>query len=596
MPRPSKAKPNAIVASAARVVAGRRKNRPSGAQAWQSEAWGMLDVVGELEFYRLWISNAIGQCTLEVVEDTPDGEVPATDPVVLAAMDALFGGDNGQPEMLAAMGGHIAIPGETWLVGLLEPSPDPSIDTWRVLSHDEVKEEGNRWLIDRGDGEPERYTADEVYITRIWNPHPRKYVQATSSVRAALPILRQLVGLSKRDAANIDSRLIGNGILAIPTEITFASPSGPLEDGTDLPDDPFLAALVEAGTTAIEDPGSPEALFPLLVRAPAEHLDKIKHITLHTPLDEKAIQQQEKLIKRLANSLDVPAEILTGMADVNHWTGWLLDENAIKMHVEPKLAVIGGGLTTRYLWPCLQGNADSLDPALRRFRIRGVTAALRQRPNRSADANAAHDADRITDKAWARETGFQETDLLSHPDNTEEFKRRLLVKAAAGVQTADVTVAAINALGVPLTPKPSEVAQTEDPAAPAVAGPAPRELPAAPTDPRTDRTPPQDQAASLLAVSEVMVLRAVEKGWARARGGKVRKPVSASHLDEAMRGAWEHVPRAAVLTGVSPDRLRPVLDTYARHLLSTGADHDPRALSTLLIREVLTPDPIPVGS
>lgn len=592
MPRPSKTKPNAIVASAARVMAGRRKSRPSGAQAWQSEAWGMLDTVGELEFYRQWISNAISQCVLEAVETMPDGEeVPTEDPVVRAAMDALFGGDNGQAEMLAAMGGHIAIPGETWLCGLLEPSPDPDIDMWRVLSHDEVKEEGNRWLIDRGDGEPERYQQDQVYVARIWQPHSRKYVQANSSVRSALPILRQLVGLSKRDAANIDSRLVGNGILAVPSEVTFASPHTAEGDGTDLPEDPFLAALVEAGIAAIENPGSPEALFPLLLRAPAEHLDKIKHLTLHTPLDEKAIQQQEKLIGRLANSLDVPAEVLLGMADVNHWTGWLLDENAIKMHVQPKLSVITRGLTTRYLWPCLQGDADGLDPALRRFKIRGSTAALRQRPNRSAEAQSARESITITDAAWARETGFEESDLLK-PDDPE-FRRRVLMRIATTSADPAVVVGALAALGVevdlPVAAAPPEVPGATEPAAlPAPSTPTV-------TDVRNDRTPPQDQAASLLAVSEVMVLRAVERGWSRARGGRVRKPVPASHLDEAMRGAWDHVHRAAVLTGVDPNRLRPVLDTYARHLLSTGADHDPRALSTLLIRDVLTPEPLPVS-
>lgn len=594
MPRTTRGKsqPNALVASAARVNAGRRKNRPSTVGAWQGEVWTMLDTVGELGFYHGWIVNALSQCTLSVTEDLGEengGDVPAKDPTCLAAMAALFGGDAGQGEMLGTMGGHLALPGETWLCGLLEPPADPEIDMWRVLSHDEVREQGNRWQIDRGDGEPETYAREQVYITRIWTPHPKKWVEANSSVRSALPILRQLVGLSKRDAANIDSRLIGNGILAVPSEITFASPATPSEGGDDPEQDPFLAALIEAGITAIEDPGSPEALFPLLVRAPAEHLAKIKHITLATPLDEKAMEQQERLIKRLANSLDVPAEILLGLADVNHWTGWLLDENAIKMHVEPLLKVITQGLTTRYLWPILQGDDETLDPALRRFRIVGSTANLRQRPNRSAEAQGARDSITITDEAWARETGFSTDDLLS-PDDPE-FRRRVLMRLATTSTDPGVIVGSMAALGITIDlPTPAAVPGAEPVAAvPAVVAP-----PDPVADTRNDRALPGNdqtlQASALLAASEVVVQTAVTRAWNRAgKRGRERQPVPAADLDTAMAGVWDGVPRVAALLGIDETRLRSTLDGYARALLTTGAEHDPRTLATNLIPLITRP-------
>lgn len=592
MPRASRGKttPNALVASAARVTAGRRKNRPASVSAWQAEVWEMLDTVGELGFYHGWIVNALSQCTLSVVEDLGEengGEVPAKDFTVLAAMAALFGGDAAQGEMLGMMGGHLALPGETWLCGLLEPPADPQIDMWRVLSHDEVKEQGNRWQIDRGDGEPETYARDAVYITRIWNPHPKKWVEATSSVRSALPILRQLVGLAKREAANIDSRLIGNGVLAVPSEITFASPSAPNDDGSDPEGDPFMAALIEAGVAAIDNPGSPEALFPLLIRAPAEHLDKIKHITLATDLDEKLPEREERLIKRLANSLDVPAEVLLGLADVNHWTGWLLDENAIKMHVEPLLKVITRGLTTRYLWPVLQGDAETLDPSLRRFKIVGSTANLRQRPNRSSEAQSARDSITITDEAWARETGFNTDDLLD--PESDEFRRRVLMRLAT-TGTPEVVVGAMAALGINLD-LPTPAPEVTGPVVPGeVAPPAP---PAA--DTRTERSLPDQQdstlqAAALLASAEVLVQTAVTRAWNRAgKRGRVRGPVAAADLDTAMVGVWDGVPRVAALLGVDEERLRFTLNGYARALLTTGAEHDPRALATTLMPLITRP-------
>lgn len=602
MPRTRKATappPNAIVASAARVMAGRRKNMPKGgALAWQAEAWDFLDSVGELEFYRELIANALSRCTLKVVEDTFDTDGKpitrdAVDPEALAALDALFGGDSGQGEMLGSMGGLIAVPGEAWLCGLLDPPTHADApDMWRVLARDEVSEMGTKWQIDRGDGEPEVYGPDEVYMARIWEPHPRKWVHANSSVRSALPILRELVGLSKRQAAVIDSRLAGAGILAVPTEITFASPSTPDEDTgeDDEQQDPFMAALIEAMTTALEDQGDASSVVPLVIKAPAEHLDKIKHITLASPLDEKAIELRKELLGRLSNSLNIPAEMLNGMGDVNHWGQWFTEESSIKMHIEPVLGTIARGLTTRYLWPVLQGpDAETFDPDLRRFRIVGETANLRQRPNRSAEAQAAHKDLIITDAAWAREVGFEPEDLLV--PGSEEFVRRVLQNVAGGVTTADLTAAALAALGVSIVPKASEVEGSTAPEGTA--------LPAPEAPPALDaRTPPEtpvaaggqqaEQAVALLAVSEVLVDRAVERGWNKAgKRGRTRQPVPGEDLDAALTGAWAAVPRAAALCGVDPHALQSTLDGYARTLLASGAEHDPRTLATRLVADVL---------
>lgn len=589
MPRPRKTlpKPNAVIASAARVSAGRRKDRPRGSigEPWQVEAWDMLDTVGELSFYHDWLSNAGKRCTLWVGEETigENGEptvVPTTYEPAHAALAALFGGEAGQAQMLGQMFGHIAIPGETWLVGLPTPpvAPDDP-DQWRVLSHEEIRDMGSTWIIDRGDGVQETYKDEDVYVARIWNPHPRRAVHATSSVRAALPILRQLVGLEKHAAANIDSRLAGAGILAVPSEMTFNSPVLPDDDTTDVTMDPFLAALTEAMVTAIEDRSDASAVVPIVVRAPAEHLAAIKHITLSTPFDEKASKRTEAQVQRLANSLSVPAEVLTGMADVNHWTGWLLDENAVKMHVEPPLQVITHGLSTRYLWAVLQGNADYLDPALRKYRIMGSTANLRTRPNRSAEAQSGHERVIISDAAYAREVGFEEEDILT-PDDPEWQRRMLMRVAAAG--TPELAAAALNLLGIPLTLPEPPTASTPAPQAVASA-PEPQAIEARRT------LPQQEQMAAALAASEVLVLRAVERAWNRAgKRGRTRTPVTASVLDTAMTGVWDHAPRTAALLGFDPEAYAATLDRYTRGLLTSGADHNPQTLATLLMRDVLT--------
>jgi hypothetical protein len=619
MPRSERGKPvvqNSFIASAAQITSSRRRGVPKQAatNSWQADAWAMLDEVGELEFFREWIANALSRCTLHVVEEYLDEKgkkakrrVDAGAPV--EALAALYDGEAGQPQMLAAMAGHIAIPGETWLVGLIEPSDQADgPDQWRVLSKDELKQEGSKWVIDRGDGEEERYedgsregVPAEALVIRIWRSHPRKWVEAHSSVRSALPILRQLVATGKRGAAEMDSRLFGNGLVLVPSEMTFHSTSPGQENPDDPMLDPFVRDLTEMMMAAYRDQGSADAMVPGVIKAPGAWLDKVKHLTFASNLSDKLSEREDRLISRLATSLDVPKEVLLGLADVNHWTGWLLDDNSIKMNVEPLLEVITHGITTRYLWPALQGPADRLDPALRRFSVEGDTSALKQQPNKAEAADAAHDKNIITDAAWARARGYDNTDLLSDPSNAGEYQRRLLEHVAGGVTTADLTAAALAALGVVITPKPSEVAP--DPAAVGPGAPPPAELPAGPSAPdQGDGGPPAQptapptpdtapQAAALLLGSEAVVLRAMERAWNRVgrRGRGGRRPVEASQLEGCLADAWGYVPRIAAMTGVDEHRLLNTLETYTRTLLLTGTEHDPVAFAGMLRERVLAP-------
>lgn len=618
MPRPRKGTPeppNSLVASAAQITSRRKTGVPtSTSTGWQAEAWRMLDTVGELEFYREWISNALSRVELYVEETTADGAVRVTEGLSQQALNALFGGETGQSQMMAAFGSLLSIPGEGWLVGLLKPPTDPDgPDVWRVLDKDEVTRQGSRVVINRGDGVDETYEDGsnpdrdaEVLLIRVWRPHPQKWVEAHSSVRSALPILRELEGLTKHVAATIDSRLAGAGILFVPSEMTFTSPlNGEPSDDPEV--DPFMATITEAMMAAIRDRSDASAVAPIVAKVPGMYVDKIKLVTFWSEFSAQALELRREAITRLANSLDVPAEVLTGMAQVNHWTGWLLDENAIKMHIEPLVEVVAHAITTKFLWPILQGNDATLNPDLRRYRVIGDTAALRQRPNHSAEAQALHGDMVITDEALIREVGFDEADLLV--PGSDEYKRRLLQKVASGVTTADLTAAAMSALGVTLAPKPSEVAPDEL-AAPATEGA--QALPAGPADTPDPRTIPEqgtapaplaasgalgtDPTQAMLALyvgAEQAVERAVERAHNRAgkRGKGVRRAIKPDQLEACLTGAWEgRLPRLAELCGVDAVRLHAALDRYTRGLLSTGAAHNEKIFARVLQEQVWSPD------
>lgn len=629
MPRPSKKAlavvepPNSMVASAARITAKRRdRPRGNGPQEWQLEGWHFYDTVGELGFVVQWQANAMSQVTLRLVKENADGTTSEVkddstnplDQLAVEAMQALFDGDSGQAQMMAALGTHLSVPGEAYLVGLPAQDQDGELgrDQWRVVSNDEIRETSpgsGVWEMDRGDGDIERLdvnpkedgTPPDALIIRIWRPHPRKYVEATSPVRAALPVLRQLEGLSKHTASGIDSRLAGAGILLVPTEMTFQTPV----DGTPPEDaevDAFLAALTDAMMTALVDPGSAAARVPIVVKAPGAFLESVKHITFESPLSDQAQALEERGIRRLALSLDIPPEVLLGQADSNHWSAWLISEDAIKIHVEPLAEVCTTGLTTRYLWLAMQGPAPVLDPAIKRYRLEPDTAQLRQRALQTTEAMALHERMLISDAALLRETRFDPGDA----PNDVEKKRRLMELVAKGTPSSDLVAAALSyVMGQEVVPLPSAVPAEQKGNSPGEALPPgggdapPKEAPVPPPPAVEAPRNPPEQAAALLAASEVLVLRAVEKGWNRAgRRGRIRKPVPATQLDTCLAGAWDGaagVDRIAGLCGVDGDALRGAVDTYARALLTTGAEHDPHQFTALLADRVLG-RPLSVGA
>lgn len=609
-----------MISSAARVTT-RRTKMPKGnagvSQPWQDEGWHFLDTVGELAFANQWIANALSRVKLVAMEVMPDGSMkPTTNVEAIAALDALFYGETGQAQMLHTMGIHLTTPGETYLVGV--PGADDGTaddDVWRVLSNKELRQQGSQWIIDRGDGVEEKYEDGthperpaEALVLRIWRPHPAKYVEATSPVRAALPILRELEGLTKHTAAIIDSRLAGAGLLVIPKEASLETPNDADQDPGDPTQDPFMAEFIEMILAPLRDRGNASAAVPGVLRVPADLVDKVQHITFWSEFSEHTQSLREEQIHRLALSMDMPPEELTGKGDMNHWGGWLASEDGIKLHVEPVTKLITDGITQKYYWPALMpAMRPELDPTgmvppeVRRFVIVGDTSELRQRPERSAEAIDLHKALVLTDAALARETGFDKGDLLD--PLSEEFKRRVLMMLAGGVTTGDQTQAAIKALGVNIEPAASEV-EPEPGAAPAAAlpGPAPTATPAI----EALRNPPSMAAsvqavldtggqqvslqAALFAATEPMVSRALERAHARLFGrgkGRPRPITDPAKLAEALRDAWTLVPSTANALGVDSALLLEACDRYTRELLARGMEHQPDLLAAVVKRGVL---------
>lgn len=546
------------------------------ARGWQDSAWNFYDTIGEYRYACDWVGNMISKATLFVARD---GERVAESSPGVDYVYSLFGGPESQGQILRETGIHLTVAGEAFVVGVTSKD----VEEWRVIAATELTTRGGKFYASSkeitSDGKP--------FVMRLWRPHPRKYKEATAPSRAVLPILAELDALTKRIFAEIDSRLAGAGVLLLPSEMTLpvsqqTNAAGELVTTASVAD-VFRADLQEAMMTAIADREDASAMVPIVATVPGEYVNNIKHLTFWSPLDERSIDLRTEAIRRLALGLDMPPEVLTGVADTNHWNAWQVEEAAIKAHAEPLLALVCESLTEGYLRPLLV--QDGMDPVeADQYTIVADTSMLRLRPNRSKEAFELYDRMQLDGAALRRETGFDEDDA---PD-PKELRELFLRKVAAGSTTPDLVAAALRSLGVPIGTIETAPAVQERPVPSLEQHPTQE-----PPEQLAASTPPSDDG--LLGASEVIVYRALERAGNRLRTRIGRKipgvaavdmylhvPVTTGQLDDLLADAFEGIDRYVGCRQVSPDRLATCLDTYCRALMIEARPHDPQVLATYL--------------
>lgn len=406
---------DAVTASAAAVTAAAQPVLRPESQLlqrtadWQQEAWRYYDELGEFNTGVNWLAAMLSRVRLRAAEMAPDMDEPTMLDTGPAAeiVGSLSGGVGGQAQLMRNLTIQSSVPGDCYLVG--QENSDEEREDWTVRSVDEVRVQNRHFQVvsERVPTIVWSDLPDGAMPVRIWKPHARFYHLADSVARAALPIMRELELVNRHIVAQYLSRLASAGILLLPNEVEFPV----REEFADAPD-PFAAELVEIAMEAIRQPGTASAVIPIPIRVPGEMVDKIKHIDFTLKIDEKIIDKRSSVINRLANKLDIPAEILTGRAQANHWTAWVLDEDALKTHIAPTAETICDSLTRGYLWPRLK--ASGMSPKeYTRYVVWYDMSELAIRPDKSANAQAAYDRLELSGEALRREGGFDEADAPS---------------------------------------------------------------------------------------------------------------------------------------------------------------------------------------
>lgn len=472
LPTPAEQAPNALTAAAAPVTSPRTE-LIRNTDSWQEEAWAYHEDLGEFRYAVDWESKRLSRVRLYAAKLEPGQDEPVRQEAGTAVelMTSMAGGVSGQATIMNGLGTQLSVPGEGYVI----VENIAGVEQWSVRSTDEVRVARGRYEVAdenavNGGTNWRPLAPDSLRPLRVWRPNKRWHHIADSPARAARSTMRELELVNRHIVAQYLSRLASAGVVLFPEEITF-----PVREEFADAADPFMAEWIEIASEAIRTPGTAAGVVPIPMKLPGEWIDKVKHVDFTLRIDEKIIEKRDSAIKRLASQLNVPAEVLLGMSDLNHWNAWISDENSLKVDVAPDAELICQALTTGYLQPRLKASGVE-DWAT--WVVWYDMSELTLRPDRSGDAVLLYDRLEIDGAALRRETGFDEADA-PNDDELEQQALRVILRT----QTQAALTALARLLGEQ-EPTPLPVEQ-----------PAPRTAAPEPPPPPEDRSPPDETAA-----------------------------------------------------------------------------------------------------
>lgn len=396
---------------------------------WQRETWNFYHALGEVQFaIGTWLANSVSRCRLIAAELVPGGDepTPIKEGPYADLMQSLAGGIGGQAAMLKKLAVHLSIPGDSYLVGEDELGMG-NLETmkWRVYSSTECRiiqrAPDLRYQVQEYEG-MWRDLAAESLVVRIWYPDDELSWLAASPAQAALSIMREVDYYNRYIVAILLSRLALNGLLLIPSEATI--PTRPeFKDAAD----PFVAEIIDVATKSIANPGSASAAVPMPIRMPADMIEKVKHLTFATPIEEKIQEHRQAALGRLATALNIPSDILNDQRQMNHWGQWQMEESGIKTYISPLVEVICYGLLIGFMKP--MANVAGLDmkgPNGGQIVVWYDTSELTKQPDRIKETEELYDRGEANGESLRREAGIEESDKPT----MDEFKEMALQKIA----------------------------------------------------------------------------------------------------------------------------------------------------------------------
>jgi hypothetical protein len=586
---------------------------------WQREAWRLYDIVGELGFLAGRIGQSVAQARLYVtqVDETGEETGEVEDEAIRRLAAVPLGTGAQRDDNLGLAGIDLAVGGECWIVGEgAARNPDQAEGSWFVVTGAAFSKVGDQVTVkrpqQRGGSKLALVDGRDILI-RCWRPHPNDIDQANAFTRSAIVPLREIELLTKREFAELDSRLTGAGIMFLPEGIDY--PRGP--------DDPlglagFMAYVQRAAAASMADQSRASAMVPIMATVPdqfLEHLDKIRPVTFWSELSAEISPMKDKAITRVASFAEIPSEVLTGIADSNHWTAWLISDEGIRW-IRGYLGLIADALTRGFLQLALisMGVADP-----ERYAFAFDTSTLAAKPNRLEDALQLHDRFLLSDEETIRAGAFTVEQMPTIPERAAQILLKLVTTQPDLILDPAVQqllgLPAVQSVGLPPdsaqnTDSGSDQADDED----GGSGDGPPEQIDEPDSARAITAALDQRIAQVAAWSsappspervfnasaKLMVFRALELAGGRLATPAERRgawkdiprhelharvgPISPERAAKVTEGAWNHVGSVAADLGVDAGDLHRLLSGYVTELLTRGmAHHDDLLYAALAI-------------
>ena len=413
---------------------------------WQDEAWELYDAVGEFGFYIRCRARACSRVKLVASEIDPETGQPtgsiaednAEGAKVAEIVRSIAGGPLGQAELIERAIQVLGVPGEFWCAVIITDEGE----RWLAVSREELHQsQRGRDTVDIDLPEGGKHTfnpgkGDGMF--RVWNSHARKASEPDSPARSNLGPLREIERTTRKIENADNSRMANNGLLLIPQEASLPSAAAPVsanKPGAD-PDEPqpqrptaraLQALIIEVNREGAKSPNSPESMIPIVAAVPGEHVDKIKHVTFGKDLSDSEIRKRNDAIARLAMGVDMEADQLLGLSNVNHWNAFISTDQDVNKHIKPVMKTFCQALYRNVIRPMLV--RAGIDPV--KYVLWFDAAELTADPDKTDEAKDANTAGALKNAALLRHLGLPEDDGydLTTLEGLQELARDKVAKA-----------------------------------------------------------------------------------------------------------------------------------------------------------------------
>lgn len=546
---------------------------------WQEDAWKAYDAVGELRYYVGWRASSASRVrlvasALDPNTGLPTGGIDEDDTAgqrVQEIVSTIAGGPLGQAQLLRRVVEQLSVPGETWVCILFTASAQVDangtiVPEWLAVTPQEVKASERKTLIELPNGEKHEYQDGLDGMFRVWNPRARRAKEPDSPVRANLDSLREIVRTTKTISNASKSRLIGNGVVFVPQEMSLPSLNAPIAaDKPGIPAPPILGSpavqqlqelLFQVAQTAYDDEDSMAALIPMFASAPGELIKNVTHLKFDNQVTEVAIKTRNDAIARLAMGLDVSPERLLGLgSNSNHWSAWQIGDEDVRLHILPPVELLCQAITDQVLRTVLI--REGIDPS--KYVVWHDASQLTIDPDKTDEAKFAFEQGTITGEALVAMLGLADDAAydFSSMEGWAAWARDRVGQNPALIDKLAVLIPELATVEFPVTAVPAlppgqDQADNEDPTAKGEPD----------TEDQTDNTTDDDNAngsrslnATELAMVETLVFRALELAGKRRRTRSMSEhlrslpprdlhrhlePVRAEQVDDLIAG-WDEV-------------------------------------------------------